>query len=141
MRKHRPSYFARAASLGLVLMLASASVSFAQAQRHDHHWDKSKPQFDDYEREVVRNWFQAHAANLPPGFRDEDRLPAGWVSKLQSGFVLNADWQKREHPLAPDLAAQLPAPPDDDRYVALGRHVVLLDSDSHVLDTIAVDLN
>jgi hypothetical protein len=107
---------------------------------HEHHWDPHHPQFDDHEREVGHDWWAHHHDHPVVGFRVEDRLPPEWEPRLRAGFVFDAGWRARVHPVPPDLYAELPPPPPHYRYYVIGGHVVLVDHAWRVADVININL-
>jgi hypothetical protein len=136
-----------AALLALTLTSLTSRARFSDAAcaqtlaGHQHHWDPQNPQFDDDERRAARGWYQQHRHPLPMGLRDEDRLPDDWEAQLRPGLVLDPDWRARCFPVPADLLAELPAPPPHYRYLAMGRHVLLVDADWRVHDLLSLDLN
>jgi hypothetical protein len=47
----------------------------------------------------------------------------------------------KSHPLPQDLRRQLPPPPPDSRYVAVGGHIAQVDRRNRVQDVIHLELN
>ncbi|MGD0958089.1 MAG: hypothetical protein ABR953_14855 [Candidatus Acidiferrales bacterium] len=127
------------AAFTLALFAAfSAGTGTLYAQEHEHHWDAHNPRFDDHEHLVVNNWWAAHREHPVIGFRVEDRLPPEWEPRLQVGFLLDAGWRARCHPVPADLLVELPPPPPHYRYYVVGGHVVLVDRGWHVADVISI---
>jgi hypothetical protein len=62
-------------------------------------------------------------------------------SRLQPGSTLDSHLRSKAHPLPPDLSRELPPPPRDSRYIALGGHVAQVDKRNHVQDVIHLELN
>src|ERR1700747_547959 len=127
--------------IGVAAALAMFTGSTLRAQdhdkdrdKHDHHWDKKDPRFDDHERDEARRWYGERHGDRPRGFRDEDRLPAGWEDHLRAGFVFDRDWRARSYDVPSELLVRLPPPPRHYRYVVVGGHVVLIDSGGRVHD-------
>jgi Ni/Co efflux regulator RcnB len=94
--------------------------------------DRGNPQghtqFDDHDRQVTRDWYNQHQAHPPAGLRNQDRLSDDEESRLREGEVLDKRLRRKVHPAPPELARQLPSPPSDHRYVALGGHIGLIDN-------------
>lgn len=134
------------------LMAACATVLFASLggiavkaqeraqEQHQHQWDRNNPKFDDHEHQVVDDWYKGHREHPVVGFRAEDRLPGNLESSLVAGFVLDADWRKRCHPVPADLMGELPPPPPGYRYYVVGGHIVLVDGGWRVADVINISL-
>lgn len=97
--------------------------------------------FDDHDQQVTRDWYKQHQDNAPVGLRDRDRLPPDEESRLQVGSTLDSRLRAKVHPLPPDLSRQLPPPPRDFRYVAVGGHVAEVDKSNRVQDVIYLKLN
>jgi hypothetical protein len=122
------------------LLMCAGGPAFAQ-DHHEHHWDAKHPAFDDHEHTVVNGWWGNHHDHPVIGFRAEDRLPEGWAPRLRVGFVLDAGWRHRMHPLPADLYAELPPPPPHFAYYVIGGNVILVDRrDWHVADVISINL-
>lgn len=83
---------------------------------------------DDHNQQVTKDWYQQHKNNPPPGLRDRDRLSGEQESQMQEGKVLDKDMRKRVHPAPLELTRQLPPPPVQQRYVAIGGHLATIDS-------------
>jgi Ni/Co efflux regulator RcnB len=98
-------------------------------------------QFDNHDQQVTRDWYSQHHDNAPAGLRNQDRLPPEKESQLQRGNVLPRDLQKQEHSIPRDLNRQLPPPPRNSRYVAVGGHVAQIDNQHRVQDVIHLELN
>ena len=94
---------------------------------------QSSPQFDDHARQTARDWYAKNQSHPPAGFRPQDRLTADQESRLQPGKPLDRDLRSRTHAVPRDLARQLPPPPPQHRYVAVGGHVGLVDSVNNIL--------
>ena len=129
-----------ACATALFAMFSGSAARAQEGEHHDHHWDEHNPRFDDHEREATRMWYEHHRDHPVVGFRVEDRLPADWEPRLQVGFVFNADWRRRAHPVPADLIAELPPPPRYYHYYVVGGHVVLVDSHWRVADVININL-
>lgn len=118
---------------------AAHAQDHAQDQQH-RQMDGKNPKFDDHDRQAANDWYGKHKERPEVGFRSEDRLPAETESQLAAGFVLDADWRKRCHPVPADLMAELAAPPAGYRYYVVGGHVVLVDGGWRVVDVININL-
>lgn len=118
------------------ILIAGGGVALA---RQDHSQDQSRnehTQFDDHDKQVTKGWYDQHRNNPPAGFRDKDRLSADEESRLRPGAQLDTDLRRKEHAIPSDLGRQLPRPPRNHKYVAIGGHVALVDSGNHVKDVI-----
>lgn len=113
--------FVRAGAIALFVMIASDAS--AQDQRGQAH-----TQFDDRDRQVTNDWYNQHKDHPPVGFRSQDRLSTDQESRLREGAVLDKDLRRQVHPVPRDLERQLPPPPSNHRYVAIGGHVGLMDN-------------
>ena len=85
----------------------------------------------EVEREF-NDWYNQHQKNPPTGFRSQDRLSADQESRLHEGVVLDKDMRRQAHPAPRDLVRQLPPPPSNHRYVAIGGHIGLIDNSYQV---------
>jgi Ni/Co efflux regulator RcnB len=124
-------------SILLVSILCSVwSQNLAPPQENDAERDQPT-KFNDHDRAVVRDWYNQHRNRLPPGFRDRDRLPPQWESRLQPGAMLDRNMRRRLRPVPPDLLRELTPAPRDYRYSVLDGHIILLeDAASHVSDVL-----
>lgn len=105
-------------------LLLSLSAVSANAQGHT--------QFDDKDRQTTTDWYNQHKDHPPAGLRSQDRLSADEESRMHEGAVLDRNMRKKAHPIPEDLGRQLPPPPSDHRYVAIGGHVGLIDNNYQV---------
>ena len=101
-----------AAILAVVFATFVSGATFAQ--KHEHHWDKDHPVFDDHEHEVVNTWWGTHRDHPLIGFRVEDRLPADWeptgeMAPLPALTILNPN-PGYVHSAAPDREVPAAAP-------------------------------
>ena len=97
--------------------------------------------FDQHDQQVTRDWYSQHHNNAPVGLRDRDRLAPDEESRLQPGATLDSRLRAKTHPLPPDLSRELPPPPHNSRYVAVGGHVAQVDNRNRVQDVIHLELN
>lgn len=95
-------------------------------------------QSEDSQQQVATDWYNQHQNSLPEGLRPEDRLPPEQESRLRVGATLDNDLRDRVRPAPEDLAARLPPPPPEHRYVAVGGHVGLIDKNYQVKAVINV---
>ena len=119
MRTHRLLAVTAAA-----ILVLTGSVVLAQ----DRGNQQGHTQFDDHDQQVARDWYNQHKAHPPAGLRNQDRLSADEESRLHEGEVLDKRLRKKVHPAPPELSRQLPPPPSDHRYVAIGGHIGLIDN-------------
>jgi Ni/Co efflux regulator RcnB len=110
-----------------------------QSRGDQNRQDHTK--FDDHDQQVTRDWYKQHHDNAPVGLRDRDRLSSDEESRLRPGSTLDSHLRSKAHPIPPDLSRELPPPPRDSHYVALGGHVAQVDKRNHVQDVIHLELN
>jgi Ni/Co efflux regulator RcnB len=115
----KPSHFA--AALSVAVLLATG----VEAQNHQ--------QFNDHDRQVIQDWYNQHQKNAPQGFRSRDRLSADQESHLRSGQSYDRNLQRNAHSVPSDLSRRLPKPQRHQKYVAIGGHVVLVDTVSNII--------
>ena len=120
--------------MALALVTATGSIE-AQTRPSDrtNQAPQRSTQFDDHARQTTRDWYNQHQSNPPAGLRSRDRLSADQESRLQPGRPLDPDLRQREHSVPRDLSRQLPPPPPNHRYVAIGGHVGLVDQRTQTL--------
>ena len=120
--------------LGTSLVMVTASVGAQTRPSNQRNQDRQAPmQFDDHARQTTQNWYSQHENRPPVGLRAQDRLSADQESRLQPGKPLDADLRQRVHPVPRDLSRQLPPPPSNHRYVAIGGHVGMVDRRTQTL--------
>ncbi|HET9401148.1 MAG TPA: hypothetical protein VFO34_09365 [Candidatus Acidoferrales bacterium] len=128
------------AGICVVAMLTFGSgIALAEQDREQSRTSRNQEahtQFDDHDKQVTTDWYSQHRNNAPAGFRDRDRLSADEESRLQPGAQLDSDLRRKEHAVPRDLGRQLPPPPRNHKYVAIGVHIALVDNTNHVKDVI-----
>jgi Ni/Co efflux regulator RcnB len=123
-----------AIAFALALVTATTSVGAQDRQSNSRaRADERSVQFDDHARQTTNVWYQQHQSKPPAGFRSQDRLSPDQESRLQPGRALDSDLRKRSHSVPRDLSRQLPQPPPNHKYVAIGGHVGLVDNVNHTL--------
>jgi Ni/Co efflux regulator RcnB len=119
-------------ALALVAATASVGAQTRQSNRANQV-SQGSMQFDDNARQTTRDWYNQHQSRPPVGLRSRDRLSADQESRLQPGRALDRDLRQHAHAVPSDLSRQLPAPPPNHRYIAIGGHVGMVDNGSHIL--------
>jgi outer membrane lipoprotein SlyB len=93
------------------------------------------------DRRIIRTCVGEHAADFPQGTTQRPELPSGEERKLERGATLPSDVQGKAQSLPLACVQQLPPlPKDQDRVVYNGR-VLLIDSNSRILDMFYLDQN
>jgi len=128
------------AGVCVVAMLTFCSgIAVAQQDRSQSRANQDQhTQFDYHDKKVTTDWYSQHRDKAPAGFRDKDRLSTDEESRLRPGAQLDTDLRHKEHSVPRDLGRQLPPPPRNHKYVAIGLHVALVDNTNHVKDVIHV---
>jgi Ni/Co efflux regulator RcnB len=119
MKKYR---LLAAAATAILALTCTAALAQDRKDQQGH------TQFDDHDQQVTRDWYKQHQDHPPAGLRDKDRLSSDEESRLHEGATMDKDLRHKVHPAPPDLVRQLPPPPSDHRYVAVGGHVGLIDN-------------
>lgn len=128
-RSRTGSALLSAAVVGL-LLAGHASLSLAQGKRHP-------ARFLPEEREIIVEFFERRAGNLPPGLAKRGDLPPGLKKQLRKNGKLPPGLQKRLEPLPDEIVVRLPAIPAGWERVILGRDVILIDRrTARILDII-----
>jgi hypothetical protein len=81
----------------------------------------------------MREWYERHDSDLPPGLTKKDGLPPGLEKQLVRRGTLPPGLQKRIQPCPEELERQLPPPPPDCAHVVVGGHIVLLNRKTNVI--------
>jgi Ni/Co efflux regulator RcnB len=113
-------------------MLALSIVAVAQDGGQGGDRNRTTAQFNSHDQQVAHDWYNQHKDNAPVGLRSQDRLSADQESRLHEGGVIDKDMRRHVHPAPPELARQLPPPPEHHRYVAIGGHIGMIDNGYHV---------
>ena len=126
MKTHR--VWAAATIAILALALTGSAVLAQDRGQRGGQTQQGHTQFDAHDQQVTRDWYNQNQAHPPAGLRNQDRLSADEESRLHEGAVLDQGLRRKVHPAPADLTRQLPPPPSDHRYVAIGGHVGLIDN-------------
>ena len=116
------------------LNLAGGAGAARDDQRHEND-----AKFNDHDRQTAHDYANKHKNDA--GFRDKDRLSAESESRLQEGYVMDKDMRRMCRTAPPDLVRGMAPAPRGYRYVVVGGHVCLIDSDYRIHDTIHLELN
>ena len=95
---------------------------------------KGHHKFDDHDREVTRKWCVEHRERLPVGFRPEDRLNPEFEARLKVGALLDVHLRDHIYPVPSSLVRLLPPPPVNTHYIAIGRHIGVVDHAHRIQD-------
>lgn len=115
---------AAVASLGL---FGAIILAKEKGQNGDDRDRAAHTRFDARDRENAEEWYMEHRADLPVGFREEDRLTPDLEARLRSGEVLDPELRWRTEAVPGELLQTLPPAPRNHRYVALAGHLLLVD--------------
>jgi Ni/Co efflux regulator RcnB len=124
MKAHRLVIATAAAILALT---GSAATAQDRGQRGGQN-QQGHTQFDEHDQQVTHDWYNKNQAHPPAGLRNQDRLSPDEESRLHEGAVMDKDLRRKVHAAPPDLTRNLPPPPSNHRYVAVGGHVGLIDN-------------
>jgi Ni/Co efflux regulator RcnB len=128
MNAHRLSIGIAAAILALA---GSATLAQDRGQREGQN-QQGHTQFDQHDQQVTQDWYSKNRDHAPAGLRERDRLSPEEESRLHEGAVLDKNLRRKVHAAPPDLTRNLPTPPSNHRYVAVGGHVGLIDNNYQV---------
>jgi len=120
-----------AISAAILALTGSAAIAQDRGERNGQN-QQYHTQFDEHDQKVTHDWYNQHQTHPPAGFRDQDRLSPDEESRLREGVVLDKNLRRRVHAAPPDLVRSYPAPPPNHRYVAIGKHVGLIDNNYQV---------
>jgi hypothetical protein len=116
---------------GNYALAAGRGQGKGQEKQRDNSQDKLY--YRDQDREAIRQWYDGHKNNLPPGLAKKDQLPPGLEKKLVRSGALPPGLQKRLQPCPKDLERHLPPPPRDCMHMVLGGHIILLNKKSNLI--------
>jgi hypothetical protein len=128
-----------AGALGSFML--TGGIALAQGQGHGHgkghgkHGDdddQGDHYYRDHDRDL-REWYEGHQNNLPPGLAKRDQLPPGLEKQLARRGTLPPGLQKRIQPCPEELERRLPPPPPDCAHVLIGGHIVLLNRRTNIV--------
>lgn len=95
--------------------------------------------FSGHDQQIIRQYFQAQRANLPPGLAKRGgRLPPGLERHLQRNGTLPPGLQRRIEPFPAELTRQLPKLPSGLSRVLLAGRALILDRNNKILDLMRV---
>ena len=131
-----------AAASALLAMPSSSAVAQDRGRGNDQNRGQAKKaarQFAERDREAARQWYRQNRNRRPRGFRDDDRLPPQFETRLVPGYVFDVEMRRRSYPVPPGLARGFGPPPRGYRYLVIGGHVVLVDDGYRVHDVIRLE--
>ena len=125
-------------TLGVGVIVGSPAISRGKDKdkgkgHNKHRGDQGEDFYKDHDREVMREWYERHGSDLPPGLAKKDRLPPGLEKQLVRRGTLPPGLQKRIQPCPEELERQLPPPPPDCAHVVVGGHIVLLNRKTNLV--------
>lgn len=137
------------------LLTLTAGAAMAQGRGHGRGRENAPGQvkkseryeqmrFAARDRELARNWYyheRRDRLNLPPGFREGDRLPPVYAERIRPGYIIEPAWRTRLYPAPVELVRVFPPPPPRYRYVVLGGQVLLIDVGFRISDVIGLEMN
>ena len=116
----------------LVLCVSGSFLVGQDRGQRDGQNRQDTSQFNEHDQQVTHDWYNKHQNNPPAGLRKQDRFSPDQESRLREGAVLDGSLRNKVHAAPRDLTRQLPPPPPQHRYVALGDHVALMDNGHNV---------
>ena len=137
---------------GCAVVLLAMTSGVAVAQGHGRA-QRGKPQnrgqakkaeraaFAERDRQIANNYYVHNRQQLPPGLRDQDRLPPDRDQRLQPGYVIDRNDRPRLYPAPAPLVRTFSPPPQGYRYVTFGGHIILVDDGYRVADVIRLQIN
>jgi hypothetical protein len=102
---------------------------------------RAEARFNDQDRQIAREWYNQHHRNPPRGFRDRDRLPPEYETRIQAGYVFEPVVRRRAYPAPLELTRQFGPAPRGYRYMVIGGHIVLVDVGYRVADVFRLEIN
>jgi hypothetical protein len=100
---------------------------------------KTYRQFNEKQRQYATTYY--NQIRNHEAFRQDNRWNNDYESRLQPGYVLDADMRGMMRPATIELTRGLGRAPHGYRYVVIGGHVVLIDSGYRVHDAIHFEIN
>ena len=102
----------------------------------DHH---DHDRFDDHDRQAAHDWYEHHRRD----FRDREGRywHREWEPEIREGFIFTPDMRAAIRPVPRGLYRELVPPPPGYRYVLIGDHICLIDSDYRIQDAFHLELN
>jgi Ni/Co efflux regulator RcnB len=132
-----------AAAVALLSMTSNPAVAQGRGRGNDQQnrgqAKKAARQFADRDRQAARQWYQQHRARPARGFRDTDRLPPQYETRIAPGYVFDAYARQRSYPAPVEMVRGFTPPPPGYRYLVIGGNVVLVDVEFRVQDVIRFD--
>lgn len=133
----------------VVLLAMTSGVAVAQGRGQSRAKPQNRGQakkaeraaFAERDRQIANNYYSHNRQQLPPGLRDQDRLPPAQEQRLQPGYVFNRNDRQRMYPAPAPLVRTFAPPPRGYRYVTFGGHIILVDDGYRVADVIRLQIN
>src|SRR5712692_6106894 len=127
-----------ACALGAFMLTGGYALAqgHGHGKGHDKHgddYDQGERYYRDHDRDAIRDWYEDHRNQLPPGLAKKDQLPPGLEKQLVRRGSLPPGLQKRLQPCPEDLERRLPPPPPDCAHVLIGGHIVLLNRRTNII--------
>ncbi|MBV8476923.1 MAG: hypothetical protein JO266_13315 [Acidobacteria bacterium] len=104
-----------------------------EGHRREHHYREAHYSYNDHDRDEMRAYYHNHHRDLPPGLGKRDYLPPGMERRLRVHYVLDDDMRGYMRPCPPELEERLPPPPPQCAHTIIGGHVVLINSNTHIV--------
>ena len=123
-------------TLGVGVIISNPGIAHGQGKGKGHNKHRDDDQGEDFykdNREVMREWYERHGSDLPPGLAKKDRLPPGLEKQLLRRGTLPPGLQKRIQPCPEELERQLPPPPPHCAHVVVGGDIVLLNRKTNLV--------
>jgi len=113
----------------------SGGPAAAHDDRDERRHDEDR-RFNDHDREYARDYYRHHRGE----FRYREHWGPDYEARMHEGYVIEPEMRGWVRPAPYGLVRSFGPPPPGYRYVMVGGHVVLIDRDYRIHDTIHLEL-
>jgi len=110
-------------------------------EKGENHGQSKKEyrQFQEKQRQYAQTYYDQHKNHKV--FKTDRRWNNDYSNRLQPGYILDPDMRRMSRSAPKDMVLGLGRAPRGYRYIVIGGHVVLVDNEYRVHDTVRIQLN
>lgn len=110
-------------------------------EKGENHGQSKKEyrQFQEKQRQYAQTYYDQHHNHKV--FKTDSRWNDDYSNRIQPGYILDPDMRRMNRSAPNDMVLGLGRAPSGYRYIVIGGHVVLVDNEYRVHDTVSIQLN
>jgi hypothetical protein len=110
-------------------------------EKGENHGQSKKEyrQFQEKQRQYAQTYYDQHRNHKV--FKTDSRWNNDYSNRLQPGYILDSNMRRMSRSAPKDMVLGLGRAPSGYRYIVIGGHVVLVDNEYRVHDTVRIQLN